>query len=164
MLLFTHTAMGILLAGAIQNPYIAAVSALTSHYLLDIIPHEPEGEIFYIAPDKRQRDPEINKKLKRRSIISIFDLLISSVLIYLFFLFFGFNNFFSVSLIVFFSLLPDILTVLAVLFPFSFLKFHHKYHFKLHELIKLKLNYLTAYGFQLIFSLILFFITFKILR
>jgi hypothetical protein len=164
MLLITHTAVGILIASSIENPYLGSASALFSHYLLDIIPHEPHGEVFYVSPDKHERNAEINKKLKRRTITSLFDLSFSLILICCFFIFIKWDGFFLKSGIIFFSLLPDVLTVLAVYFPAKLLKIHHKYHFKLHEIFKLDMDYFTAYGYQILLSLLIFFISYRIFK
>ena len=164
MLLSAHTACGILIAANIADPITGSLLSLSSHYILDIIPHEPKKELFYLPPEKHLRNTDISDRLKRRTIISIFDLLLS-IAIFTFYTLsikdITFNNFLVLSIIVFFSIFPDVLTVIVVYFHNSFLKLHHKFHYDIHKIIPLSMNYLTAYSLQLFFIAILLFFTFR---
>jgi hypothetical protein len=164
MLLLTHTALGIFLAENINNPLVGGLTALLSHYVSDIIPHEPSQELFYVPVDKNKRDPILNKKVKRRVFISLFDTLGSLLLIVLYLIKINpipTSAILSKLFVIFLSLLPDILTVAAVYFQIKILHLHQLYHYKIHTLLQFKLNYITAYGYQLIVSLLIFTIALK---
>jgi hypothetical protein len=158
MLLLTHTVIGIFIAESINDPILGGFTAFLSHYIADIIPHEPQQELFCLPVDKNERNSEVNNKLKRRIFISIFDTLGALLLIFLYLLKVNpipvWDNI-SKLVVIFFSLLPDFLTVAAVYFQLKILHLHQVYHYKIHTFIPFKMNYITAYGYQVIASLLL---------
>jgi hypothetical protein len=156
MLLFTHTACGVLIAGITNDPLIGSLTALLSHYLLDVIPHEPKEELFYVSPDKSLRSKEIEDKLKRRHFTSLIDLLISIGIVSGFLLYmFPSPKCFNLLVIVGFSVLPDILTIAAIYFPNKLLTLHHKYHFQIHKIIPFFVNHYTTYTMQILLSAVM---------
>ena len=138
MLLMTHTAMGVLIASLSNNPVIGASCAFVSHYALDIIPHESKEELFFVAPKKVDRGDDIQNKLNKRVRSSIFDLLFASVLFFSYCFLkieLSIENLLPVCVIVFFSILPDIVTVLYVKYPTKILSLHYQLHFDIHKVL-----------------------------
>jgi len=158
MLLISHTSMGILIASCTSNPITGSILAFFSHYLLDIIPHEPKEELFFVPPKNEGWSEEINKKLKNRQKSSIFDFLFSVILILSYLLIKNESELYkilSLFLIIFFSVLPDILTILYLRYPLKLLKEHYKFHYIIHNIIPITMTYFFATIYQVIFSLIL---------
>lgn len=155
MLLISHTAMGILSAAVISNPIIAGACAFLSHYVLDIIPHEPENELFYVPVDREKWTDEIRAKLANRKKTSTPDLLFSLILV-LGYIYFsgmtGFANIILLSVVVFFSVLPDVFTILYLRYPTRWLSKYYDFHYKIHEIIPLHMSSFTAYTYQIVFA------------
>ena len=162
MLLMSHTAMGILITSLSNNPVLGASYAFLSHYVLDIIPHESKEELFYVPPEKSDRNDDIQNKLNRRVKSSVLDLLFALLLFFSYcFLKMTLNieSFLPLCIIVFFSILPDILTVLYLRYPNRLLALHYKLHFDLHKVLPFHyMNYTAAVIYQIVFSVILFLI------
>jgi hypothetical protein len=156
MLLMAHTAMGILIASVSTNPIIGAPCAFISHYVLDIIPHESKEELYYVPPQKTDRDDDIRNKLNKRMKSSIFDLGFALVLFFSYcFLKIGLNieSFLPFCIIVFFSVLPDIFTVVYLKYPIKILALHYKWHFDIHKVLPFHyINYTVAVIYQLVLS------------
>jgi len=158
MLLISHTSMGILIASCTSNPITGSILAFFSHYLLDIIPHEPQEELFFVPPKNEGWSEEIKTKLKNRQRSSIFDFLFS-VLLILSYIFIKndneLHNIVLLFLVIFFSVLPDILTILYLRYPLKLLKEHYKFHYIIHNIIPIKMSYFFATTYQVVFSLLL---------
>lgn len=157
--------MGILIASAAPNPVLGASFALLSHYILDIIPHEPDGELFYVPPQKDDRSIEITAKLNNRKYTSLFDLMGSLLLIAVYIYFkeiFTIENLIIPIVILFFAVFPDILTILYLKFPNKLLSFHYDFHYKIHGFIPLRMSYLIANLYQIIFSVGLLLLALKL--
>jgi hypothetical protein len=153
MLLFTHTACGVLIASLTNNPVLGGMAALASHYILDIIPHEPKEELFYASPDKSKRTKEVEEKLKKRHFTSLIDMLLSLIIFVISLIYiFPAGKYISLILILGFSVLPDILTILAIYIPNKYLAIHHKYHFEIHKIIPIFVNHFTTYTIQVLLS------------
>lgn len=150
--------MGILIASCTSNPITGSILAFFSHYLLDIIPHEPQEELFFVPPKNEGWSEEIKTKLKNRQRSSIFDFLFS-VLLILSYLFIKndneLHNIVLLFLVIFFSVLPDILTILYLRYPLKLLKEHYKFHYIIHNIISIKMSYFFATTYQVVFSLLL---------
>jgi len=158
MLLISHTSMGILIASCSANPFTGSIMAFFSHYLLDIIPHEPQEELFFVPPKNEGWSEEIKTKLKKRQKSSIFDFIFSILLILSYLLITHENELFKIIplfLIIFFSVLPDILTILYLRYPLKLLKEHYKFHYIIHNIIPIKMSYFFATTYQVVFSLLL---------
>jgi hypothetical protein len=153
MLLFTHTACGVLIASLTNNPVPGGMAALVSHYILDIIPHEPKEELFYASPDKSKRSKEVEEKLRKRQFTSLIDMLLSLVIFILSMIYiFPKEKYFFLVFILGFSVLPDLLTILAIYLPNKYLTWHHKYHFEIHKIIPVFVNHLTTYTIQILLA------------
>ena len=162
MLLMAHTSMGILIASISNNPFIATPCAFLSHYVLDIIPHESKEELFYVSPNKAERDNHIQNKLNNRIKTSILDLLFASVLFFLYCVLkieLSIASFLPLCIIVFFSILPDIFTVVYLKYPTKLLASHYKLHFDIHKILPVHhINYTVAVIYQIVLSIIFFLI------
>lgn len=116
MLLLSHTITGAVIGQKINDPTIIILLAFTSHFILDRIPHWN-----YNVPDKFDLW-EFSKTLPD---------IITSILVYLVFLFAYPDQWLNISLGVCFAILPDFLTLtqyipgLKILFK-SLNKFHLK--------------------------------------
>jgi hypothetical protein len=156
MLLMSHTSMGIFIASISSDPILGSTCSFMSHYLLDIIPHEPKDELFYVPAQKSKWTEEIKNKLRNRKNTSIADLLFSITLIAAYIYFkklFWFNQLAFLCIILFFSLLPDIMTIIYLRYPFKILAKHYDLHFKIHKIIPIHMSYTTAAGYQIVFSI-----------
>lgn len=157
--------MGIFIAAVTSDPVIGVSCSFCSHYLLDIVPHEPEEELFYVPGEKNMRNDEIKSKLARRRKSSIADLLFSVLLIASFIFFSGYSPVPRIAylfIIVFFSLLPDILTIIYLKYPIKILSKHYDLHFKIHKLIPLHMSYFTATSYQVIFAVALVYLALRL--
>ena len=147
--------MGIFIASISSDPILGCSCSLLSHYLLDIIPHEPKDELFYVPPQKASWTDEIKNKLRKRKNTSVADLLFSTSLIAAYVLFaglFSINQFAYLFIILFFSLLPDIMTIIYLRYPVKILSLHYDLHFKIHKIIPIHMSYFTTAAYQIIFS------------
>jgi hypothetical protein len=158
----THTAMGILIASFSNNPAIGASCAFMSHYMLDIIPHESKEELFFVEPKKEDRNDDIKNKLNNRMKTSVLDLLFALVLFFSYCFLkieLSIESFLPLCIIVFFSILPDIFTVVYVKYPTKILSMHYKLHFDIHKILPVHyINYTVAVIYQIVLSLLFFLI------
>jgi hypothetical protein len=161
MLLFTHTACGVLMACITNDLFSGSLAALASHYILDIIPHEPKEELFYVSPDKTKRSKEIEDKLKKRHYTSLADIFLSLIILSLSLIFiFPRGKYFLLFIILGFTVLPDILTILAIYIPNKYLTIHHKFHFDIHKILPVHVSYPVTYTIQIILSSIMVYLSF----
>jgi hypothetical protein len=157
MLLMTHTAMGILIASLTNTPVIGVPCAFISHYVLDIIPHESEEELFYVSPKKADRGDDIKNKLNKRMKSSVFDLMFALVLFFSYYFLkveLNIESFLLLCIIVFFSVLPDIFTVIYLRYPTKIMALHYQWHFDIHKVLPFHyINYTVATIYQVVLSL-----------
>lgn len=78
MFLMTHSAAGMLLGVLMPHPVAAFTAGLASHAILDMIPHEHEDDLILDYPGTSGSS---NGSVRRRVIISSFDLAIAILLI-----------------------------------------------------------------------------------
>ncbi len=124
MIITPHLLAGAAIGSQTDNYWLAAVLALISHFILDVIPHA-EYDI-----------PALKRKIKGRRKL-FFDLAKIGVDFSLGFLMIIFltKNYTDVSYILtgmFFGILPDIFSFLGFVFNSRFLKTLYKYHNALH--------------------------------
>ncbi len=98
----SHAIIGTFIAVRFIDPVVAVSLAVVSHYLLDIVPHWDSGT------NRRQKS---EKRFLTEAIIDASISLVVSFLIYYYI--FGLTNYFYLYLVVGFSLLPDIVTMLT---------------------------------------------------
>jgi len=154
MFLTSHTAAAILIATKIQNPYLGFLLGLLSHFILDMIPHGRESELFDKRADHRQR----LIRLAQLGIIDVFFagcLLVSSL-----------HFLKPVDNIVFFStvfgaMLPDFLFYITDFLQIKFLFWFSKFHHYIHDFLHIK--YAMKYGFllQAIFVVLCLYLVFN---
>ena len=156
MLLMSHTAMGILAYSINGDPIIGSSLSFLSHYVLDIIPHEPKSELFYVPPQKSCWTQEIKDKLQNRKKSSVMDLSFSMILATAFLIFEQFTDLRSLLIfftVLFFSILPDLFTIIYLKFPIKFLSLHYDFHYKIHKIIPIHMSYFTATSYQVVLSI-----------
>jgi hypothetical protein len=157
MLLITHTAMGVLISSLSNNPVIGASCAFISHYALDIIPHESKEELFYVPPKKEDWDDEVKNNINRRTKNSVFDL-VFALLIFFSYCFLkielNIESLLPVCIIVSFSILPDIFTVVYLKYPTKILTLHYNWHHNIHKILPVHyINYTVSVVYQVILSI-----------
>jgi len=96
MLLLSHAVTGAVIGQKIGNPFLISILALASHFILDWIPHWS-----YNVP----------KNLYPREIIKILPDLITSIIVYLIFIFSFPQQWLLITLGVTFAILPDLLII-----------------------------------------------------
>jgi len=143
MILAPHLLLGATIALKVQNPVLAIILALLSHYLLDFIPH-----IEYNIKNIKERQwhkagPEIRNVL--------FDFLAGVLLI-----FFSTDNTLFVYICAFVALIPDFLTFLNIALPNKILELHSAIHQKkIHFLKNKKISKFWRVSSQIITIIIL---------
>jgi len=115
MILAPHLLLGAAIASKVQNPVLAIILALLSHYLLDFIPHI-EYDIKNIK-ERRWR----NAGAEVRNVL--FDFLAGILLI-----FFSTNSGPLIYICAFVALIPDFLTFLNIALPNKILNLHDLMH------------------------------------
>jgi len=138
MFLTSHTAAAILIATKIQNPYLGFLLGLLSHFILDMIPHGRESELFDPKATHRQ-------KLLRLAQLGIIDVFFALCLLAssLYFLQPVNNMVFFAT--VFGAMLPDFLFYITDFLQIKFLFWFSKFHHYIHDLLQVK--YAMKYGF-----------------
>jgi hypothetical protein len=160
MIITPHTTISLLIAKIIPNPFISAPISLFSHYILDLIPHEPEKDIVYPIPHsktERKQDPEFKRRFW---IISCVDSVFSLILVINFFNIHqitSFNNIFNYLIIIFFGILPDILNFIGMFFPNKLFHFFAGIHHKIHLLTGIFINRYVSIALQYFLSLLIYF-------
>ncbi|MFA6098432.1 MAG: hypothetical protein WCV50_00655 [Patescibacteria group bacterium] len=94
MIILAHTVTGCIIGQQIENPFLGSLASFSSHFLLDKWPH------WNFEP----------KNLSARELAKLIPDAICSILIYIAFLAIFPERIISITLAVFFSLLPDMLT------------------------------------------------------
>ncbi|MDD3486976.1 MAG: hypothetical protein PHF35_01185 [Candidatus Moranbacteria bacterium] len=121
MILASHILSGAVIGENINNPYIVAISAVAVHFLLDFVPH---GDYL----DKKSKFQEFWKVA--------LDLLSGLGIVFAILYFqkadFTFHQIQNTAIGIFFSLLPDGLTLLYWKMGMKFLGPIYRFHQKLH--------------------------------
>lgn len=155
MLLMSHTAMGILISAVTSNPILGSAISFMSHYVLDTVPHESKEELFYVPPHRDEWSDEIKNKLHNRKKTSVIDLLFSILLIAVYVFYSNLLNLTQITMlltVIFFSILPDILTIIYLRYPVKVLSKHYDLHYKIHKIIPFQMSYITAVSYQMVFA------------
>jgi len=133
MFLTTHAVLGALIGSKINNPAAAFVISLASHFLVDIIPHDPEEDIIETIPPTRK----MRKKMLRTRYIagSIDSFVLLCLMAYLFF-YKRTPNTLPVFAGICGSILPDFIVTLSFYVRNKFFNWFFYQHHRLHMIFK----------------------------
>ena len=116
MILASHIIVSGLLGATTQNYFLAAVFGLSSHYMLDVIPHWDYLSDEFISKIKTETGFLKNKKFWRTMLKVAFDILIGLSLLFVIFITTTKNpipkNIIPIFISIFFGVLPDALQLL----------------------------------------------------
>lgn len=148
MLLTVHATAGALIGQQINNPVLAFVLAFISHFILDIIPH---GDQDWIEEYKGDQKSKVKKII---SIVVIDIVILLVLLVSKYYYSESFAPSLSIGAGILGGILPDFLVGCHELSDRLFKKFY-KFHFWIHDLIKVKPSTLQGVVFQAIITGIL---------
>jgi hypothetical protein len=131
MLLTVHAAAGAIIGQQINNPILAFVLAFVSHFILDMIPH---GDQDWIDEYKGDQKSKVKKIL---SIVVIDAVILLGLLISRYFYIDSFMPNLNIAVGILGGILPDLLVACHELSDKLF-KNIYKFHFIMHDLIKVK--------------------------
>ncbi len=148
MLLTVHATTGALIGQQINNPILAFVLAFISHFVLDVIPHGDQDWIEEYKGDQKAKA----KKIISIVVIDVVILMILLVSKY----FYGdsINQGLNIASGILGGLLPDFLVVCHELSDKLFKNFY-RFHFFIHDLIKVKPTIFQGVTFQIVITAIL---------
>ena len=133
MYLTTHAASGLFLASVIPNPAAAFGAGFISHFVLDMIPHEQKDDLILEYPG--DTNSEI-KAIKRRTLISIADILLTLAIIwYAWTISINTGVFVLIFAGITGALLPDVILMGVFKFDNRFLRWYFDINNKLHFVI-----------------------------
>ena len=120
-----------------QNPVAAFGTGFVSHFLLDMVPHEQSDDLILEYPKYQDKN---SPTVKRRTILSLIDLLIVGITIWLAWIIAGTTTNQVQVFIILFSgitggLLPDCIVMLTFFLDNTFMKWYFDMHNKIHFVI-----------------------------
>ncbi len=142
MLLTVHATAGALIGQQISNPLLAFFLAFISHFILDIIPH---GDQDWIEEYKGNQKSKVRKivTLVALDVLALFVLLISK------YFFNAFAPTLNIVAGIMGSVLPDLLVGIHELSEKQFKRFY-RFHFAMHDLIKIQPSTTSGLFLQII--------------
>ena len=137
MYLTTHSAAGLLLGIVFQQPAAAFIGGVASHFLLDIVPHEPPEDLILTYPKDKSPDKQT---VRKRTRASLFDLAGLAAVIVLSLNLFGrgesgINYYSGILSGITGGVIPDVVIVSTFFLDNKFLRWFFDFHNKLHLLI-----------------------------
>ncbi|MBI5071711.1 hypothetical protein HZB93_02350 [Candidatus Falkowbacteria bacterium] len=148
MLLTVHATAGALIGQQINNPVLAFALAFVSHFILDMIPH---GDQDWIDDYKGDQKAKVKKII---SIVAIDVVILLALLVSRFYYTDSFAPSLSIASGILGGLLPDFLVGCHELSDRLFKNFY-RFHFIVHDLIKVKPSAVQGIVFQAIVTGIL---------
>jgi hypothetical protein len=148
MLLTVHATAGALIGQQINNPILAFVLAFVSHFILDIIPH---GDQDWIEEYKGDQKSKVKKII---SIVAIDVIVLLTLLISRYYYGDSFAPSLSIASGILGGVLPDFLVGCHELSDRLFKSFY-RFHFIVHDLIKIKPTIFQGVAFQIIVTALL---------
>lgn len=145
MFITPHTSVAIWISTKINDPILAFILGVVSHFILDIIPHGDENFASHIST--------------RRQIVIFYvklafiDLVLASGLLYFFVIHGPEVNYYVLTAAVLGAWLPDFLWMLIDYFNFSKFHWYVIYHERIHNLIGWKYSIIYGLPFQIVFTL-----------
>ncbi len=142
MFITVHAAAGIIIGKQIDNPIIAFVVAIISHFILDIIPHGDQklGKKFFGLRFGGNELTDAEKSLKAIALYGLIDAFSLIFLILYLFRNFPILDSDSVTWGIIGSILPDMLVGLYVIGKFKPLKWFYEFHTWNHHLLLNKMK------------------------
>ncbi len=140
MILAAHLFLGALIGTAVKSLPIAILLSFLSHYVLDIIPHTEYSIEKIKSRDWKNSIPEFLK-------VSI-DLL--APLAFILFL----SMDLRITFVSLFSIIPDGLDFLGILFPNRLTQQHRAFHQKIHFLKHIKMPHFLRWASQIVVILV----------
>lgn len=144
MNLLVHTAAGVIVAQYTGSPFLAFFYGITSHILLDLVPHG--DSLMY----KRYKNKELS--IKKAAAKTILDSIGSVILTIIFFNLDFTGPHLVLGMAIIGAIIPDVLIGLYELFEPKapkLLKTVHKWHFRNHDLIAKKFDLSLKHGLLL---------------
>lgn len=126
MTLTTHAALGALIGVSIGNPILGFFLGLTSHFLVDIIPHGDNNMADRYRVHKKKRAPMAYVTVDAALAVIFLMVVSNSPAIE--------SNNLTFSMTVIGSILPDLLVGLSEIWKSRSLKAFFKFHFFIHDL------------------------------
>lgn len=131
MFISVHASAGALIGQQVKNPILAFVLAFASHFILDMIPHGDQDWI------DEYKDGEQAKVRKIIAIVALDGVVLAALLISRFFFIDSFMPSLNIAAGILGGVLPDLLVACHELSDRLFKNFY-KFHFIMHDLIKVK--------------------------
>lgn len=148
MLLTVHATAGALIGQQLNNPVLAFVLSFVSHFILDLLPH---GDQDWIDEYKGDQKAKVKKII---SIVAIDIVILLALLISRFYYIASFAPSLSIAAGILGGILPDFLVGCHELSDRLFKNFY-RFHFLVHDLIKVKPSTVQGIVFQAIITGIL---------
>jgi hypothetical protein len=131
MFISVHASAGALIGQQVKNPILAFILAFASHFVLDMIPHGDQDWI------DEYKDGEQTKVRKIIAIVALDGVVLATLLISKFFFIDSFMPSLNIAAGILGGVLPDLLVACHELSDRLFKNFY-KFHFIMHDLIKVK--------------------------
>ncbi|MBU1146043.1 hypothetical protein KKD80_00640 [Patescibacteria group bacterium] len=148
MLLTVHATAGALIGQQINNPLLAFILSFVSHFVLDLVPHGDQDWIDEYKGDQK------SKVVKIIMIVAVDIVILLGLLVSRFYFIDSFATGLSIASGIIGGLLPDFLVGCHELSNRLFKKFY-RFHFWIHDLIKVKPTAFQGVAFQVIITGIL---------
>ncbi len=148
MFLTVHATAGALIGQQLNNPVLAFVLSFVSHFILDLLPH---GDQDWIDEYKGDQKAKVKKII---SIVAIDIVILLALLISRFYYIASFAPSLSIAAGILGGILPDFLVGCHELSDRLFKNFY-RFHFLVHDLIKVKPSTVQGIVFQAIITGIL---------
>lgn len=148
MLLTVHATTGALIGQQVNNPILAFVLGFISHFVLDMIPHGDQDWIEEYKSDQK------SKAKKIICIVAIDAIILFTLLVSQYFYGDSFAPSLSIASGILGGILPDFIVVCHELSDKLFKNFY-RFHFFIHDLIKVRLTPTQGLTFQAIITAIL---------
>ena len=138
-----HLLAGASIGSEIHNPWIVAIAAIISHFILDSVPHA-EYNIDGV------KDGKIDKRFIKDFVKILLDLFFGLTLIVLFAYKSPYFNYIIEGAL--FGIFPDFLLFITYIFPLKLLKTIAEFHYKIHWFLGKKISGNILVMSQVIFS------------
>jgi hypothetical protein len=167
MYLTTHAAAGLLVGVLVQQPAVAFTGSVVTHFLLDMVPHEPPEDLILTYPRDNTHDKHT---VRKRTIVSFFDLIGLAIVVYFAMkLALSGEDFHStitgVAAGITGSIFPDAVIVLTFFFDNAFLRRYFDFHNKIHCVVSgMRVSNIVSAVYQVILSGVLIYAAFRIMN
>ena len=167
MYLTTHAAAGLLVGAIVQQPAAAFAGGFISHFLLDMVPHEPPEDLILTYPRDNAHDKQT---VRKKTIVSLFDLAGMAVVVYFALELAPSGEDFlrtipSIAAGITGGILPDAVILLTFFFDNTFLRRFFDFHNGIHCIVSgIRVSNTVSAVYQLILSGMLVYGAFRIIN